>query len=478
MKRLIAFLLLVVSTFAANSIATADYNQVTAKGIKLSGTTIQSSIVGCGAGSNGADTLNQSTCGNVAPYPSALSSPTSLPDGGTLCPGGVWPCTVTAPGNYVAVSNCSIPTVKCITFSAKNVHFDFAGHTLDGQIDCEACVNNGTSEFFSSAAGGTHTCAISGTVGPALKACFYMNDGNDGGTLNFHHLTVNNTANASGTSAKYAVFETGTGASALTTVNIYNITGTLTNTSDITTSRVVMFRIQTSIAGSFYIVANSHNNDINCGDVAACNIHEYVAASGAVYNNISTLTTNTIGETSRFVIFDGEQGLDQHTRFGSAYNNKVTVNNNRFYRDRGQTGGVSHDNRVLNVTGVSLGAFHMENENGTDFTDISFTTSNEYVEVASGIAMAVRGAKNIAISGWNVVCATCTSGRFVHLYAPIAPQTESSVCAQSNTIAASIGSASSCVSGTGTNSCASAGTALKISTSGTSSGAGTITACP
>ena len=104
--------------------------QVYSPSISASGT---GPSVGCGATNGGATQYNQSTCGNVAPFPVAA--------GGTAASA----CGSIGAGTYHLTQNIgSTATATCITFSGGPVVFDFAGFTITGRIVSPAITLSGS----------------------------------------------------------------------------------------------------------------------------------------------------------------------------------------------------------------------------------------------------------------------------------------------------------------------------------------------
>src|SRR5208337_2433811 len=130
--------------------------------------------VGCGATNGGTAQYDQTTCGNVAPFPSPASG-TAISSCQTIATGGTYSLTT----NLSASPNS---TGTCLTLTNSSaIIIDLAGHTITGRVLGIGIILSGT-HIYSSAAGGAITCSDSSANNPG---CIYLSGSDTSITARF-----------------------------------------------------------------------------------------------------------------------------------------------------------------------------------------------------------------------------------------------------------------------------------------------------
>jgi hypothetical protein len=359
---------------------------------------------GCGAGLSGANIYNQATCGNVAPFPAAPSTPTDI---------SAFPATLGAGGNYRLTADCTLGgSNTCITSNNSNTVIDFNGHTVSGRVICQ--FNCDGQEWYSSVAGAQLTCATTG----GNNACANIVDsGHTNPTFKFHHITLSNTANVASSSA-FAFWLDWSGTTGPLTVSIYNVTASMTQSGDVSTTRTGNFRVQ----GQANIITNFYNNDVTCGATTpVCQGLELFDAGGNIYSNYFHWSTNTSGtDTPRAIIADGTFGTNP-PQTTNVYQNYIDVANGRAFRPKNQFGARFHDNYVTNISNDgTIGALHIADPDAGDNVGMNMLAENNNFQVSTGAVAMARSGTGIILQTNKVGCigGSCTGGVFAYARTP------------------------------------------------------------
>jgi hypothetical protein len=357
---------------------------------------------GCGARTGGAAPYDQSTCGNVTPFPAAADRT------------AVSACGSFAAGTYHLTGNIgTAATATCLTFTSGPVIFDLAGFAITGRIIGNSIVLSGT-HIYSSAAGGTLTCSNHSSN---LPGCMYFS-GSDNITevLEFDHFTVVNIDSSSANSARNLMIDWGGATSSLGkafSVKIHNITST--SATGTTSGRIVNLQIQASKARVEY-----NNNDVTClAAASACQgMICYGTTDCKVHNNRAKnqLNVGTL-ETARAFLCDGDAGTGMNGC--EIYNNYIDTQDGRAVRMRDVNSGVNttsvHDNLIDNISGGSTGnyvaAIHLcDPDSGTNDGSGYAIFSNTFTLNNGNVVMARACANFPQVRNNRFVCFSSCSG--------------------------------------------------------------------
>ena len=376
-----------------------------------------SSNVGCGASAHGASALDQSTCGNVGPFPAAA--------GGTA----VSACGSFGAGHYTLAKDVGgDPTATCITFTGGPVVFDFAGHRVTGRMLGNNVALSG-SHVFSSAAGGALTCS---DASASLPGCVYFQASDPSATAPFEvdHLTLANQSSTSNNSERnlmivWDIATTTLGATAA--VHVHNVTST--SATGASSSRIVNLQFQGAQRAEF------DQNDVTClATAAACQgVVCYGAEDCKLHNNAThSQLAPTVTETARHFICDGNTGVGMNGC--EIYANYIEVKDARGVRLRNVNSNANpvavHDNLFDAITddsgGNYIAALHLcdpdtgsNDASGYDLHDNTFRVSN------GGNVVMERGCSGYPKLRDNVV--SCTTAQCTGLFANVRQESTSTL---------------------------------------------------
>lgn len=332
--------------------------------------------VGCGATSGGMAQYDQSTCGNVAPFPiAARGTPVSS-------------CQNLTAGIYHLTKNIgSSPEAVCLTLTTGPITLDFAGFQVTGRIVARD-ITASRSHVYSSAAGGTLTCADHSATAPG---CIFIS-ANDAvrGALEIDHLTLRNTDGSSINSARNLYIDWGATASFVGTapaLRIHHITST--SATGLRSVRIPNIHV------NFRYNADLHDNLITClPTAAACQGIVAFGPNARIHNNkIVCQQLNTYSlETARAIACDSAKGCH-------VYNNYFDARDNRAIRLRdveNAPGAVDiHDNLIDNVTrGVTanyIGAIHVCDPDVGSNEGSNYVIQNNTINNKDGVILMSRG---------------------------------------------------------------------------------------
>ncbi len=300
-------------------------------------------------------------------------------------------------------------TQNCLTFFGPATKIDLNGHIITGRINMNGDAS-GTIIF-----NGTVNCnradgdPISGNdFGSDIGCVRIQSTATATAQVRIHHLTVHNAGGASGGFGSRGIHVDWGAAMPTTTVSIriFNITGLVDHEPGVIRSSNINLTASNNII-------EATNNNLTCDvDAAAC---QGIVCDGTLdcfmHANQLTMNFNTAGgDSARAMVFDV-------TPNGEAWNNTVTVNNNRAVRVRDSTNTNIHDNRFNNITngGASLtsyvAAIHLADPDfGTD--NMNMVVQNNAFQVDNGTAIFVRDGENIEIKNNTVTCVNTCLGNF------------------------------------------------------------------
>lgn len=320
--------------------------------------------------------------------------------------------------SYIVTQNLSAASLAstCLTFSAGD-KLDLGGHQISGRV----ALNDDASA----------TVVFNGAI-----TCNYLDNGGLAGCLNvnsvanvsaqarYHHLTLNNLnpGDSSGMGARALHIDWKTVANIPgVTVRLYNITTTVPSQPVTARSYGLSFLGD----GQFLEVGY---NDITCSAQArACQAAMCYGklTNCQMHGNHVNMVQNTTDETGRGLLFDG--GVEQ----GEAFNNQLTVNNNRGFRVRDSTYINAHQNTFLNVyrgnTSNYVGAVHLADPDGGAVNDLHATIENNTFQMNGGTALFMRNGTDAVFQNNVFTCASGSScqGFGAVVRSPLAPGTTS-----------------------------------------------------
>src|SRR5215472_12443128 len=321
---------------------------------------------GCGATPGGLNQYDQSQCGNVAPFPAAPATPTVISACGSY-----------AAGTYQLSANIgSTASATCLTFTTGPIILDFNGHTVTGQVFANNVTMSGT-HIYSSAAGGTLTCAINSDNNVNWPGCLWLTDSENTITapIELDHLTIINTSSTTDTaSGRNVHMDAQSNTTGNTVVGfthlIHNITSTAMNGT--LSTRIYNFNVGIPVAHVEY----SYNNVTCLSQANACQGMACGTYDCKIHNNKTTMQKLTLasgGETGRASGCDTQGGVPMSGC--EIYNNYYDVGDARAIRFRNVLSGVLqtfiHDNLIDNISvgtsGNYAGALHIcDPDSGTD----------------------------------------------------------------------------------------------------------------
>lgn len=365
--------------------------------------------VGCGATSAGMAQYDQSTCGNVAPFPpAARGTPVSS-------------CRSLTTGTYHLTKNIGgSPEAVCMTFTAGPVTLDFAGFQITGRI-VATDITASRSHVYSSAAGGTLTCADHSRTAPG---CLFISAYDAvRGALEIDHLTLRNTDGSSINSARNLYIDWGATTSFVGTapaVKIHHITST--SATGLESARIPNIHV------NFRYDADFHDNLITClSTAAACQGIVAFGPNAQIHNNkmvCQQLNTSNL-ETARAIACDSAKGCH-------VYNNYFDVHDNRAVRLRdveNLPGAVDiHDNLIDNVTrGVTanyIGAIHVCDPDVGSNEGSNYVIQNNTINNQDGVVLMSRGCAGYPKFRNNRIgCIAPCSGMLASIRSPLAGST-------------------------------------------------------
>jgi hypothetical protein len=129
---------------------------------------------------------------------------------------------------------------------------------------------------------------------------------------------------------------------------------------------------------------------VMCYGVAMCRIHD----------NQITMEKNLTATSGRAILFDG------HTEGGEAWNNTVTVNNNRAVRIRDSQKIRVHHNKFLKITAgqSGLAAIHVGDPDGGGFDVLHSSIDHNRFESTGGDIVFGRGVDGLDFSDNDMLC--------------------------------------------------------------------------
>lgn len=354
------------------------------------------------------------------------------------------------------------PDVVCFTMNGSNTILDLGGFALEGRITAAGYpLIDGLIIF-----NGQVFCNHPDHEGNA--GCVWItSDRTPVAGMRLHHLTVYN-ANSSGTIGGRAIHIDWSNtqlANAAPAITIDHITSRLAD--------VVGGSRNLNISIISRMNAEIKYNDVTCpAGAAACQgVMCYGITNCKVHDNLIEMSPNYTAETGRGII------LDQASS-GEVYSNEITANNNRAVRLRGTKLTRVHGNTIKNITAggnglvAQLGAVHLADSDpvdGFETGDANEIDTNRF-EVAGGTVIFTRGGDATTVFHDNEIVQMTSGGKLASMRVWSAGGGTSSLTIKDNPTATVLPAPQTTVE---------AGAAVVICTSGTATGAGTITTvCP